>query len=118
MRWCRYAIQPATTEAAEQEGTESSAGVIKLRSGGFVAGGALDRATSRMVVDAAVSGPVAPSCDESATRFLTLSPRQDGHELGTMTVELDGCGLLYRTGSDPRALPADVRDVLATQTST
>ncbi|MEC5199823.1 hypothetical protein RCH21_002062 [Arthrobacter sp. PL16] len=116
MRWCRYTIQAATPEVAEQEETETFTGVITLRSGRFVTGGTLDEANSQMVVDAALSTPVAPSCDESATMFLTLSPSQDGHELGTITVELDGCGLLYRNGSETGTLPADVRNMLTTQT--
>jgi hypothetical protein len=49
--------------------------------------------------------------------FLTLWPSREGHELGpTITVELDGCGLLYRDGNDARSLPADVRELLTVQT--
>jgi hypothetical protein len=117
MRWCRYAIRTSTTDVAEQEETEAFKGVLELRSGRFVAGGTLDKATSRMVVDGALSEPVATSCNESATMFLALSPSRGGHELGTITVELDGCEQLYRNGSETRTLPADLRDVLTTRTS-
>ena len=117
MHWCRYAIEAGTTEVAEQEETEMFTGVITLRSGRFVAGGTLDDATSQLVVEVAVSEPVATSCEELATTFLTLSPSRGGHELGTITAELDGCGLLYRNGSENRRLPADVRDMLTTQTN-
>jgi hypothetical protein len=127
MRWCRYAVEPAPADAAEPNTSESNAsepdgavavpGTAVLHSGRFVAGGTLDTTTAQLVADAAASGPVSRSCDESATTFLTLWPSREGHELGSIiTVELDGCGLLYRNGSDPRTLPANVREMLSVQT--
>ncbi len=122
MRWCRYAVEPAPADAAESTGSEPHGAVAapatgKLHTGRFVAGGMLETATARLVANVAASGPASRSCDESAMMFLTLWPSREGHELGpTITVELDGCGLLYRDGNDARSLPADVRELLTVQT--
>ncbi|TDK23941.1 hypothetical protein E2F48_14190 [Arthrobacter crusticola] len=123
LRWCRYAVEPAPADLAEPGGSEPDGSVAApakgtLHSGRFVAGGTLDTATARLVADVAASGPVSRSCDESATKFLTLRPSRGGHELGSIiTVELDGCGLLHRDGSDARTLPADARELLTVRTS-
>ncbi|MHA7262469.1 hypothetical protein ACX80W_04590 [Arthrobacter sp. TMN-37] len=127
MRWCRYAVESTPADGAEPDGAEPDGaepdGAVAapatgtLHTGRFVAGGTLDTATARLVADVAASGPVSRSCNESATMFLTLWPSRGGHELGSIiTIELDGCGLLHRNGSDARTLPAHARELLTVQT--
>ena len=133
MRWCRYSAGPAPAETAEPDGSPSNAsgfdeeasggsaavpGRISLHSDGFVAGGTLDAVTAQLVADAAASEPVPQSCDDTATMFLVLWPSREGSDLGmVITVELDGCGLLYGNGRGARTLPAGVHEMLTMQTS-
>lgn len=133
MRWCRYLIEAAPANASEADGAAADGvepdgvepdgaaavpGTIPLHSGRFVAGGMLETATARLVAEVAASEPQTRSCDESATVFLSLWPRQAGQEAGMIiTVELDGCELLYRNGRSVRTLPADVRALLVGQTT-
>lgn len=108
MHWCRYAVEPTGPGQAP-----ALPGSITLRAGQFVAGGKLDAAIAQLVADAAASDPVPRSCDASSTSFLVLWPIKGGHDLGmTLTVELDGCELLYREGSGTRPLPDNVREIL------
>ncbi len=117
MRWCRYAVEPATAAAESAAGLAVPA-TVPFRSVRFMAGGMLDAATIRAVVDAAITAPVSRSCGDQATTFLVLRPSRGGHELGsTITVELDGCELLQRDGSGARALPPDVLAMLTVQTA-
>lgn len=113
MRWCRYAIEPASV-GAPVPGLESALpGSISLRAGRFFDGGILDAPTAQWVASVAAADPVPPSCEASSTSFLVLWPRRGGHDLGTvLTAELDGCGLLYRDGSGTRPLPDDMRELL------
>lgn len=122
MRWCRYMVEPDPASAPESNTPESSTptipGALTLRTGRFVAGGTLDPASAQLVADLAASEPVPRSCDASASTFLSLWPTQGGYDLGmAFTAELDGCELLYREGAGTRPLPADLHELLSTQTA-
>jgi hypothetical protein len=113
MRWCRYVSQPVVpdTEAPQFEGT------ITLQTGRFVAGGTLNPGDARLVLAAADAAPdnatSGASCELASVAFVVLLPLWDDKPVGSpLTAQLDGCGLLYRDGSDPRPLPADLHRVL------
>lgn len=118
MRWCRYAVEPAPSEA-EPSADAMIPGTYTLRTGRFVAGGMLDPVAARLVAGLAASEPVPRSCDATATMFLAIWPSRGGHELGTVfTAELDGCGLLYSDGTGTHPLPDEMRELLTAQTIT
>jgi hypothetical protein len=113
MRWCRYATQPVVpgTEAPQFEGS------ITLQSGRFVSGGTLNQGDAGLVLAAANDAPhnatTGESCGLASVAFIVLWPLWNDEPVGSpLTAQLDGCRLLYRDGSDPRPLPADLHRVL------
>jgi hypothetical protein len=126
MRWCRYATPPVVpVPGGPDTGQPSLEGAITLQTGRFVAGGKLGQADARRVLatpdtgagnDAA--GTDAGSCELTSVAFVVLTPLRNGDVVGpVLTAELDGCGLLFSDGRDPRPISDGLRELLAVLTA-
>lgn len=117
MRWCRYAVEPDPLPSEQPADTGVLEVTIMRHPGRFVSGGTFDTATAALVAGVTRFASDSSSCDETTTTFLVLWPSSDGHDaVMPLTAELDGCGLLYRSGDDVRLLPTEVRELLTTRT--
>ncbi|WP_166873923.1 hypothetical protein [Salinibacterium sp. ZJ450] len=120
VRWCEYtAVDPAVTHQSEPTGApgvaelDQHSGQRSPTEGRFARGGQLGPDAAGVVL-AAASGQIVPDCGADATAFVVLFFLDDGVDTGaTITVELDGCEHLIGPDGKSRAVPAELRQLLA-----
>jgi hypothetical protein len=119
VRWCEYTAVADSGEqfrrlgAPEVAELDQNSGQRSLAGGRFARGGQLGPDAAEVVL-AAASGQIIPDCAADATAFVVLWFLDDGVDTGaTITVELDGCEHLIGPDGNPRAVPAELRQLLA-----